>query len=58
MNDKLKKTLLALYSSLPLLVAAPAALTLVGCEGGAEEVGEDIDDAVEDTGDAIEDATD
>ena len=58
MNDKLKKTMLALYSALPLLIAAPAAMTLSGCEGGAEEVGEDIDDAVEDTGDAVEDATD
>lgn len=32
---------------------------LVGCdEGGMEEVGEDIDDAVDDAGDALEDAAD
>lgn len=37
---------------------AVSSLSLYGCDGGAEEAGEDIDDAVEQMGDKIEDATD
>lgn len=49
--NKPKKTALA------WLLAAPF-LLLSSCDGGAEEVGEDIDQAADDVQDAAEDATD
>ena len=39
-------------------LAFTAALPIAGCEGDAEEFGEDVDEAVEDAGDAVEDAAD
>lgn len=41
-----------------ILTAAPLAISGCAHNGGAEEVGEEIDEAAEDTGEAIEDAAD
>lgn len=55
---KLQKALFVLSATFPIALPASALLALPACGGGAEEVGEDIDEAVEEAGDAIEDATD
>ena len=55
---KLKRALFVFSAALPVLLPGAALVALPSCEGGAEEVGEDIDEAVEETGDAVEDATD
>jgi hypothetical protein len=56
---RIVRTLSALTAVLPLALGGVALIALPACDGGgAEEVGEDLDEAVEEAGDAVEDATD
>jgi hypothetical protein len=51
----------ALGLTLALCLMGTPLLTLTGCErkeGPAEELGEQVDDAIDDAGDAVDDATD
>ena len=59
-NSKLSELLL----NRPVHIAAVSAaalfglVALAGCDGGAEDAGEEIDEAVEEVGDEVEDLTD
>lgn len=59
MQSDTKARILARIAGAAFLAGA-APIVMSGCDDGgpAEEIGEDIDDAVDDAGDAIEDAAD
>ena len=59
-NTKLSELLLNRPAHLAAVSAAAlfGLVALAGCDGGAEDAGEEVDDAVEEVGDEVEDLTD